>query len=84
VVGQLVALHSIQSILRMTFAVAKQDIAALAGWRGTHAVWSLSLPPREVLLACWAFVWPLTCVLNRQNCEKEGELQHAYVIARVF
>jgi hypothetical protein len=30
-----IALHAIQSILRMTFAVAKQDVAAYVDWRWT-------------------------------------------------
>jgi hypothetical protein len=33
VVGQLAALHSVQSVLRMPFAMAEQDITVCEGWK---------------------------------------------------
>jgi hypothetical protein len=63
-----VALHSIQRILRMAFAVAEQDIAALELEVTTTDDVEIS-PSREVLFACRTFVGALTCVYRAVNCD---------------
>jgi hypothetical protein len=60
----LVTLHAVQRILRMTLAVAEQNVTVLRLGSALDQLGNHHLPPREVLLARWTLVGPLTCVWN--------------------